>query len=61
LAVSVEPDLIGDVLTFDLPGIAVREPEIGNFNLIAITNRLLKDTVVVPDAVAPGRNLQSSE
>ncbi len=54
---AVELDWIDDVTAFNLPRVTVFEPEIRDLDLAAILNHLLEDTIVVPDAVAPGRDL----
>jgi starch phosphorylase len=39
--VSVESDLVSDVLTLDLPGIAFVQPEVWNLDLVSILDRFL--------------------
>lgn len=61
LRVAVEADLVSDVLSLDLPGVAVVEPEVWDLNLVAVSDLLLEDTVVVSNTVAPSRDFECGE
>jgi len=61
LAVAVESDLIRHILSFDLPRVAVVEPEVGNLNLVTIFNGLFKDTIIVANTITPSRNVEGSK
>lgn len=58
---AVESDLVGHILALDFPGVAMVQPEVGDLNLVAILNNLLEDAIVVPDSVAPGRDLEGGK
>jgi len=58
IGVTVEPDLVGDVLPLDFPWVSTVEPEIWDFNLVSIFDGLLKDTKLVSNTVAPRWNLK---
>src|SRR5262245_7656448 len=57
LDVPAEPHRVPPA-TWQLPGIAIAQPGVGDFNLPTIPDRLLEDAVLVADAVAGGRNLE---
>ncbi len=44
-----------------LPGVAVDQPLVGNLNLPAIFNFLVKNTVLVADAIANGGNFEARQ
>mmetsp|Transcript_13500 Transcript_13500/g.35937 ORF Transcript_13500/g.35937 Transcript_13500/m.35937 type:complete len:419 (-) Transcript_13500:13-1269(-) len=61
LKVTEEADGIGDVETLDLPRVAVDEPVVGDLNLVEILDLLLEHAILVADAVAPAREVESGE
>lgn len=52
--VPVELDIDRDIVAREFPRIEV-EPVIGNLDLVTVDDFLLKDTIAVAEAVAPGR------
>ena len=50
-------DIHGDIMSGKFPRIKV-EPVIGHFNLIAIDNLLLEDTIPISQTVAPSREVK---
>jgi len=58
---TIESNMIGNILSFDLPWVSVIEPEIWNFGLISIFNNLLENTVVVSNTITPSWNFKGSE
>ena len=54
---AIEVNLIIDILTFDFERVAIFQPIIWDLHLASIDNFLLKNAIIVPDSIAPGRNL----
>lgn len=61
IRLTIEPNLIGDILPLDLPGVALSEPKIRNLNLISIYEGLSEDTVLISNTIAPSWNLKGGE
>ena len=59
--VAEEADRVDDVGSLDLPGVSVLEPVVGNFNLLAVLDNLLKDAIIVADTVSPGGDLKRGQ
>ena len=59
--VAEEADGVDDVGSLDLPGVSVLEPVVGHFNLFAVLDHLLEDTVIVADTVSPGGDLKRGQ
>mmetsp|Transcript_41521 Transcript_41521/g.96930 ORF Transcript_41521/g.96930 Transcript_41521/m.96930 type:complete len:774 (+) Transcript_41521:686-3007(+) len=55
---AVEGDRVRDVKALDLPGVAVRQPRVGELDLDAILDALLEHTVLITDTVAPSRQVE---
>src|SRR5215510_1681740 len=53
---AAEPDVIDDLGSLELPRVAERKPLLRIFVLPAIPDDLTKESVIVADAVATGRN-----
>jgi hypothetical protein len=58
---TIESNLVLDILSLNLPWVSMVEPVIWNFDLISIPDDLLENTVLIPDTVAPGWDLQGGE
>jgi hypothetical protein len=54
--ISIKADIDLDIMTGDLPRIIVSQPIIWKFSLIAIYDLLLKDPVIVSNAISHRRN-----
>lgn len=46
-------NLVLHVNSLDLPRVAIAEPVVRDFDLVAILDNLLKNSVIVADAVSP--------
>jgi hypothetical protein len=57
---TIESNLIGNILSFDLPWVSVIKPKVWNFSLISIFNDLLENTVVVSNTITPSWNFEGS-
>ena len=56
---AVELYVHGDIVSWELPRVEV-QPIIGYFNLIAVDDFLLKDTISITQAISPSRVVQGS-
>ena len=56
---TVELDVHGDIVPREFPRVKV-QPIIGYFNLVAVDDFLLEDTVSVTQAISPSRVVQCS-
>lgn len=57
---SVELDVDGDVVAWELPGVEI-EPVVWNLDLVPVDDLLLEDAVAVAQAVAPGRVIERGQ
>lgn len=58
---TIESNIIGNILSFDLPWVSVIKPKVWNFSLISIFNDLLENTIVVSNTITPSWNFKGSE
>lgn len=58
---AIEGHIVIHILTLDLKGITVLQPVVWDFHLGAIHNFLLEDAIIVPDAIAPSRDLHAGQ
>lgn len=61
LGVSVESNIIDDILSLNLPRVTLVEPEIWDLTLISILDDLLEDTVVVSNTISDSWDLEGGE
>lgn len=61
LRVTVETNLVGDILALNFPRVAVVQPEVRNLYLITILDLLLENTVVISNTITPSRDLKGGE
>lgn len=54
--VTIKLNINSDIVPRELPWVEI-EPVIGDLNLISIDDLLLKDTIPVPESIAPGRKV----
>ena len=56
-----ESDLVLHVLSLDFPWVSVVQPKIRNFDLVAIFDHLLENSIFIPDTVTPSWDLKGSK
>jgi hypothetical protein len=56
--IAEEAHRVDYVGALNLPRVAVLEPVVGHFNLLAVLDDLLEDTIVVADTISPCWNLK---
>ena len=58
---TIESDLVCDILPFDLPWVTLSQPKIRNLHLVTILKGLSEDTILISNTITPGWDLESSE
>jgi hypothetical protein len=58
---TIESNLIGDILSLNLPWISMIQPKVRNFSLISISNNLLENTVIVSNTISPSWNFEGGK
>lgn len=58
LRVTIESNLVLDILSLNLPWVSVIKPKIWNFDLVTISNNLLENSVLISDTISPCWNLE---
>lgn len=54
------PYINSDIVSGEFPGVEIK-PVVGHLDLVTVNDLLLKDAVAVPQAVAPGRVVETGE